>query len=191
MTSDSSIQHDFHPLLLLSVLWPDYYVQVGSCSDYRSYPQCLSFHGFQSCITSCTVSECYCFIYSVWWFTKRGCWVEFPLYSHLVFTMGLIHISQFSSVAQSCPALCDPMDCSTPSFLVHHQLPKLAQTHVHQVGDAIPPSHLLLSPSPPAFSLSQHQGLFQWISSSHQVAKVLEFQLQHQSFQWIFRTDFL
>ena len=67
---------------------------------------------------------------------------------------------QLSSVAQSCPALCDPMDCSTPSFPVHHQLPELTQTHVHRVGDAIQPPHPLLSPSPPAFNLSQHQGLF-------------------------------
>ena len=72
-----------------------------------------------------------------------------------------------------------------------HQLLELAQTHVHWVGDAIQPSHPLSSPSPPAFNLSQNQGLFQWVSSSHQVAKVLEFQLQHQSFQWIFRVDFL
>ena len=98
---------------------------------------------------------------------------------------------QFSSVVQSCPTLCTPMDCSVPGFPVHHQLLKLAQTHVHRVGDAIQPSHPLSSPSPPTFNLSQHQGLFQWVSSSHQVAKVLEFQLQHQSFQWIFRTDFL
>ena len=98
---------------------------------------------------------------------------------------------QLSSVAQSCPALCDPMDCSTPGFPDHHQLLELTRTHVHRVGDTIQPSHPLSSPSPPAFSLSQHQGLFQWISSSHQVAEVLEFQLQHQSFQWIFRTDFL
>ena len=68
-------------------------------------------------------------------------------------------------------------------FPVHHQLPELAQTHVHQVGVAIQPSHPLSSPSPPAFNLSQHQGLFQGVSSSHEVAKVLEFQLQHQSFQ--------
>ena len=75
------------------------------------------------------------------------------------------------------------MDCSTPGFPVHHQLPELAQTHVHRVGDAIQPSHLLLSPSPPAFNLFQNWGLFQGVSSSHQVTKVLEFQLQHQSFQ--------
>ena len=86
---------------------------------------------------------------------------------------------QFSSVAQSCPVLCDPMDCSTPGFPVHHQLLESAQTHVHQVGDAIQPSHPLSSPSPPAFNLSQHQGLFKRVSSLHQVAKVLEFQLQH------------
>ena len=90
---------------------------------------------------------------------------------------------QFNSVAQTCPTLCDTMDCSLPGFPVHHQLPELAQTHVHQVGDAILPSHPLLSPFPPAFNLSQHQGLFQRVSSLHQVAKVLEFQLQHQFFQ--------
>ena len=99
--------------------------------------------------------------------------------------------SQFSSIAQSCPTLCDPMDCGTPGFPVHHQLLELTQTHVHHVSDAVQPSHPLLSPSPPAFNLSQPQGLFQWVSSSHWVAKILEFQLQHQSFQWIFRTDFL
>ena len=96
-----------------------------------------------------------------------------------------------SSVTQSCLTLCDTMDCSTPGFPVHRQLQKLAQTHVHWVGDAIQPSHPLLSPSPPAFNLSQHQGLFQWVSTSQQVAKVLELQLQHQTFQWIFWTDFL
>ena len=90
-----------------------------------------------------------------------------------------------------CPTLCDPMDYSMPGFPVHHQLPEFTQTHVHQVGDAIQPSPPLLSPSPPALNLSQHQELFKWVSSSHQVAKVLELQLQHQSFQWLFRTDSL
>ena len=98
---------------------------------------------------------------------------------------------QFSSVAQSCPTLCNPMDCSTPGLPVHQQLPESTQTHVHWIMDAIQPSHPLLSPSPPAFSLSQRQGLFQWVSSLYQVAKGLEFQLQLQSFQWVFRTDFL
>ena len=99
--------------------------------------------------------------------------------------------SQFSSVAQLCPALCNPMDCSTSGFPVHHQLLEPIQTHLHHVSDAIQSSHPLLSPSPPTFSLFQHQGLFQWFDSSYQVAKVLEFQVQHQSFQWMFRTDFL
>ena len=86
---------------------------------------------------------------------------------------------------------------SQPHGLQHARLPCPSPTprdysiHVHRVSDAIQPSHLLLSPSPAAFNLSQNQGLFQWVSSSHQVAKVLEFQLQHQSFQWKFRTDFL
>ena len=84
-----------------------------------------------------------------------------------------------------------PMDCSMPGLLVHHQLLETAQTYVHRVGDAIQPSHPLSSPSPPAVNLSQHQALFKRVSSWHQVAKVLEFQLQHQSFQWISRTDLL
>ena len=83
------------------------------------------------------------------------------------------------------------MTCSMPRFPVHHQLLELAQTHVYRVSDAIQPSHPLSSPSSPTFNLSQNQGLFQWVSSSHQVATVLELKLQHQSFQWIFRTDFL
>ena len=98
---------------------------------------------------------------------------------------------QFSSVAQSYLTLCDFMGYSTPGFPVCHQLPEFAQTLVHWVGDTIQPSHPLSHPSPPAFNLSQHQGLFQWVSSSYQVAKLLEVQLQHQSFQWTFRTDFL
>ena len=97
---------------------------------------------------------------------------------------------QFSSVAQLCPTLCDPMT-GTPGLPVHHQLLELTQTHVHHVSDAIQPSHPLSSPSPPAFNLSQHQGLLQSVGSLHQVAIVLELLLQHQSFQWIFRTNFL
>ena len=102
----------------------------------------------------------------------------------------IIHstIIQFSSLSRVW--LCDPKNCSTPGFPVHHWLLELAQTHVHQVSDAIQPSHPLSSPSP-AFYLSQHPGLFQWVSSSNQVAKLLELQLQHQSFQRIFRIDFL
>ena len=84
-----------------------------------------------------------------------------------------------------------PMNCSTPGLPVHHQLPEFTQTHAHWVGDAIQSSHPLSSPSPPAPNPSQHQGLFWWVNSSHEVAKVLEFQLQHQSFQWTPRTDLL
>ena len=98
---------------------------------------------------------------------------------------------QFSSVAQSCPTLCNPMNHSTPGLPVPHQLPEPTQTHVHWVSDAIQPTHPLSPPFPLALSPSQHNGLFQWVSSLHQVAKVLEFQLQHQSFQWIPRTDLL
>ena len=100
-------------------------------------------------------------------------------------------VAKFSSFTQSCPTLCDPMNCSTPGLPVHHQLPESTQTHVHRVSDAIQPSHPLSSPSPPALNLSQHQGLFKWVSSSHQVAKVLELQLQSQSCQWTPRTDLL
>ena len=112
--------------------------------------------------------------------------------SHLcLLSLTLLCLSsvQFSSVTQSCPTLCNPMNCNMPGFPVHHQLPQLTQTHVHWVSDAIQPSHPLSSPSPPAFNLSQHQSLFNWVSSSHQVAKVLEFQLQHQSYKWTPRTD--
>ena len=93
----------------------------------------------------------------------------------------IISSVQFSSVTQSCPTLCDPMNRSTPGLPVHHQLPEFMQTHVHQVSDAIQPSHPLSSPFLPAPNPSQHQSLFQWVNSSHEVAKVLEFQLQHPS----------
>ena len=96
---------------------------------------------------------------------------------------------QFSSVAQSCPTLWDPMDCSMSSLPVHQQLPEFTQTHVHWVSDAIQASHPLSCPSLPALNLSQNQGLFKWVGSLHHVAKVLEFQLQHQSFQWTPRMD--
>ena len=118
---------------------------------------------------------------------RRG---VFPFYFLNCYLLDLKGFFSFSSVQSLSPTLCNPMDCSMPGFPVHHQLPEFTQIHVHWVGDAIQPSHPLLSPSP-AFNLSQYQGLFKWVSSSHQVAKVLEFQLQHQSFQWIFRTDFL
>ena len=105
----------------------------------------------------------------------------------------MIHLDirniQFSSVAQSCPTLCNPMNRSMLGL--QHQLLEFTQTHVHRVSDAIQTSHPLLSPSPPAPNPSQHQGLFQWVNSLHEVAKVLEFQLQHRSFQRNTRDDLL
>ena len=106
-------------------------------------------------------------------------------------SVALILIVQFSLVSQSCPTLCNTMNCSMPGLPVHQQLPEFTQTHVHRVSDAIRPSNPLSSPSPPAPNPSQHQGLLQWVNSLHEVAKVLEFQLQHQSFQWTPRTNLL
>ena len=113
-----------------------------------------------------------------WWRVFQGC----------IKLLGFSSV-QFSSIPQSCPTLCDPMNCSTPGLPVHHQLPEFTQTHIHLVRDAIQPSHPPLSPFPPAPNPSQHQSLFQWVNSSHEVAKVLEFQLQHQSFQRTPRAD--
>ena len=109
------------------------------------------------------------------------------------FRMTFKTMNQFSSAqfTQSCQTLCDPMNRSTPGLPIHHQRPESTPNHVHWVGDAIQPSHLLSFPSPSAFNLPQHQDLFKRVSSSYQVAKVLEFQLQHQSFQRTPRTDFL
>ena len=98
---------------------------------------------------------------------------------------------KFSSVAQSCLTLCDPVNRSMPGLPVHHQLPEFTRNHVHRVSGDIRPSHPLSSTSPPAPNTSQHQGLFHWVNSLHEVVKVLEFQPQHQSFQWTPRTDTL
>ena len=111
------------------------------------------------------------------------------LFTNHISDKELISRIQFSSVSHV--RLCDPVNHSMPGPPVHHQLPESTQTHVHWVGDAIQPSHLLSFRSPPALNLSQHQGLFKWVSSLHQVAKVLEFQLQHPAFQWTPRTDLL
>ena len=107
--------------------------------------------------------------------TASGLITSWQIYGKIMKTVRLYF--QFSSVSQSCPALCDPMNCSTPGLPVHHQLPEFSQTQVHRVGDAIQPSHPLLSPFPPAPNPSQHQSLFQRVNSSYEVAKVLEFQL--------------
>ena len=120
-------------------------------------------------------------------------WAEIPslflnrMYIHIY----NLYIYEIRSVAQSCLTVCDPMNRSTPGLSVHHQLPEFTQTHIHRVSDAIQPSHPLSSPSPLAPNPSQHQSLFQRVNSSHEVAKVLEFQLQHQSFQRNPRADLL
>ena len=120
-----------------------------------------------------------------------------PLTSHLPFISifdsfdAQFSSAQLNSVAQSCLTLCNPMDGSTPGLPVHHQLPEFTQTHVHWVDDATHPSHPLSSPSLPALNLSQHQGLFKWVSSLHQEAKVLEFQLQLSPSKWTPGTDLL
>ena len=150
----------------------------------------FSDHSLYSClrlsrdINSLTFSKnlslfCFCqFLFSI---TLISAWIFITSFPSLL----------FSSVAQLCLTLCNTMNRSTPGLPVHHQLPKFTQTHVHRVGDAIQPSHPLLSPSPPAPNPSQHQSLFQWVNSSHEVSKVLEFQLQHHSFQRTPRADLL
>ena len=149
------------------------------------------------CIVKAMVFPVVIYGYEAWTIMKAECWridaFEMWYWRRLLRVLWTARRSnqsilkdQYSSLTQSCLTLCDPMDCSTPGILVLHHLLELAQTHVHRVGDAIQPSHPLSSPSS-AFNLSQHQGLFQWVGSSHQVARVLELQLQlqHQSFQWI------
>ena len=144
-----------------------------------------------------TMNFSYSVIFRSTWTWNRSfihAWIIWEILGHQVLyllNVDTFHSVKFSSVSQSCLTPCDPMDRSTPGLAAHHQLPDSTQTHVHQVSDAIQPSHPLSSPSPAALNLSQHQGLFKWVSSSHQVAKVLEFQLQHQSFQWTLRTDLL
>ena len=138
-----------------------------------------------------SVSEAQCpqnkYVHLIWSVGKTK-WDKFLAWSKW---LGKYNCPQFSSVAQSWPTICNPIDCSRPGLPVHCQLPEFTPTHVHWVDDTIQPTHPLSSPSPLAFNPSQHQGLFKWVSSLHPVVKVLEFQFQHQSFQWIFRVDFL
>ena len=152
-----------------------------------------SFPDLEPVYCSMSSSNC-CFLTSIQIFQEAR---QVVWYSHLFQNFPqfvVIHTVkgfQFSSVTESCLTLCDPMICSMPGLPVHHQHPKFTQTHVHWVGDAIQPSHPLSSPSPPAPNPSQHQSFFQWVNSLHEVAKVLEFQPQHQSFQWTPRTSLL
>ena len=159
------------------------------------------------------VCHCLVIFYWIWWYCltiifnneegnnpwwqnsnrmfSNATWKIFFLHIFTLLFRVVIPSVQFSSAAQLCLTLGDPMSCSTLGLPVQHQLLEPIQTHVHWVRDAIQPSHPLSSPSPPALNLSQHQGLFQWVSSLYPVAKVLEFQLQHQSFQWTPKTDLL
>ena len=122
----------------------------------------------------------------------RHSWASKHIDSHKV-SLFLYYeiVCKFSSVAQSCLTLCNPIKYSTPGLPVHHQVPESTQIYVHWIGDAFQTFHPLSSPSPPALNLSQHQSLFKLISSLHQVAKMSEFQLQHQSFQWTPKTYLL
>ena len=118
------------------------------------------------------------FYWNEHWIWNQQVWIQQSRFdTYYLSYLGQPAYNQIRSVAQSCPTLCDPMNRSTPGLPVHHQLPEFTETHVHQVSDAIQPSHPLSSPSPPAPNPSQNQGLFQWVNSSHEVAKVLEFQL--------------
>ena len=159
--------------------WTDSLAGVGSKMGRKVEWLCLLFSSFATLLSKETNSNV----------VDKAPWKE-PLRWSVLWRW-TAHLFVFCSVSQSCPTLCDPMDCSMPSSPVHHQFLELTQTHVHWIDDAIQPSHPLSSPSPPTFNLSQHQGLSKRVSSLHQVAKILEFQLQHQSFQWIFRVDFL
>ena len=152
--------------------------------------RCLSMHEWIKKMWDIFSFLYYQVTWEIWFLCLNLSWHAFLV----IFYFGLAHFGealyrqralsvQFSSVTQSCPTPCDPMNSSTPGLPVQHQLPESTQTHVHRVGDAIQPSHPLSSPSPSAPNPSQHHGLFQWVNSSHEVAKILEFQLQHQSFQ--------
>ena len=159
-----------------------------------------------SSLEKCLFSSCCLVLWPIFWLGHLFFW-NWAAEAACVFLRWilcqLLHLLSFSpflpfflfcfiAVQSLCRVwLCDPVDCSTPGFPDLHHLLEFAQTHVHWFGDTIQPSYPLSPPSPLSLNLSQHQGLFQWVDPSHQVAEVLELQLQHQSFQWIFRVDFL
>ena len=149
----------------------------GLCLNYPQVISTIILSSTKPGSTAKHVGDCYIKEWSI---------LSFGYFVYLIYVLSQI-MTQFSSVVQSCPTLCDPMNHSTPGLPVHHQLQEFTQTQVHRVSDAIQPSHPLLPPAPPALNLSQHQ----WVSSSHQVAKVLELQLQHQSLQRNPRADLL
>ena len=157
--------------------------EINYVRPYLSLKTTKTFY-FTTCHSRVCLTPLSCFLLNIiletlWWLKQIYIYIYngsrnlFQNYIALVFK--LIH--QFSLVTQSCPTLCDPMNHSTPGLPVHHQLLEFTQTHVHRVRDAIQPSHPGSSPSPPAPNPSQHHSLFQWVISSHELAKVLEFQL--------------
>ena len=158
------------------------------CCSFSSSPQSFPASGSGKAPPASVWKHQFFSAQSSLWSNSHICTWLLENHSFYYRTMYFLYVVEFT---QSCLTLWDPMDCSMLGFPVHHQLLEFAQSHVHWVSDAIQPSHPLSYPSPPVFNLSHHQGLFQWVSSLHQVAKVLELQLQHQSFQWIFKTDFL
>ena len=158
-------------LILPALVISNWITQWGRCSSWRRSTACPQ---VKLIIYHATMSEVIWGLVSVW---NLIYWFIISQLFGFIFDYFVAYSVQFSSVTQSCLTLCDPMNRSRPGLLVHHQLPKLTQTHVLRFCDAIQPSHPLPSPSPPAPNPSQHQGLFQWVNSSHEVAKVLEFQL--------------
>ena len=168
-----------HPLLLLPSIFPSIRVFSNESALYIRWPKYWSFS-----FNINPSNE-----HPSWFLRPQKDEVHWPLKSIgskavILDQQNLDHQGSCCSVCQWCPTFWDPMNCSTPGLPVHHQLPEFTLTHVHWVSDAIQPFCPLSSPSPPAFNLSQHQGLFQWVSSLHQMVKVLELQPQHQSLQW-------
>ena len=144
--------------------------------DYLAHPRSI-FHSVIQFFFLCTCDIEIEFESSCWLFFLIELNIYPGLYDYQIYFPPETVSDQIRSVTHSCLTLCDPMNLSTPGLPVHHQLPEFTQTHVHWVSDAIQPSHPLSSPSPPAPNPSQQQSLFQWVNSSHEVAKVLEFQL--------------
>ena len=179
----------------LVALWinPFFVVNLGiSVFDLLCSAKWTWFHNISICEHLCSLASVMSGSFQPHrlWLTRLDCPYDFPIKNTGMGCLPSFSSVQFSSVTQSCPILWNPMNCSTPGLPIHHQLLEFTQTLVHWVGDAIQPSHTLSSPSP-APNLSQHQGVSQRVKSSGEVAKVLAFQLQHQSFQWTPRTDLL
>ena len=196
-----SHSHPFPPICEDNWLNISFWIHPSCISSCRSEKTHIFLHALLSHVKGSMLEMLLCtLLSSIWQYilaSSPGRFMELFLTIIFIFCSCIVSHCvdipsvQFSLVAQSCLTLCDPMNCSMPELPVHHQLPESTQTHVRWVSDAIQPSHPLSSPSPPALNLSQHQGLFQWVSSSRRMAKVLELQLRHRSFKWIFRTDFL